>query len=442
MWTTTAIRRNANCALKGYENKISTATEPSVAVDAEKVDFRGREVAVLKVVENPLKPVAYKGRCFVRKGSVNHQMTPVEIAECHLKSTGSSMDAVFVPGATRDDLNMDAVRKYMRRSVEKGRRTYPEDEDPWEVLLKLEWVKSETEITRAAYLLFAKDTQRKFSQAIVHSGAFRADGALIVDSLDSKGNIQAQIDDAMAFIKRNIHCALVITSGKVDHDPMWDYPLEAVRETLANALCHRDYGAPYDIQVKIFEDSLCISSPGQLPFDMPMDFLMKPTHPSRPRNKLIAQAFFDMGIIERYGSGIKRIKKECDKNGNSYPEWSDQYGEFATTYRPRTTNDARSIGVPQEVTQAVVAQSAMDALKSALRNALKEFGKNASDDIVEKILLVYRKITENHNVTLSAIAAELNLSERAVDEYIAVLKSAGALRRKDGKRFGAWEILM
>lgn len=169
-----------------------------------------------------------------------------------------------------------------------------------------------------------------------------------------------------------------------------------------------------------------------------MDFLMKPTHPSRPRNKLIAQAFFDMGIIERYGSGIKRIKKECDKNGNSYPEWSDQYGEFATTYRPRVTNGARCVGVLQEVTQTVMAQSAMDAL----RNALKELRKNASDDVVEKIVLVYGKITENHNVTLSAIAAELNLSERAVDEYIVVLKCAGALRRKDGKRFGAWEVLM
>ena len=229
--------------------------------------------------------------------------------------------------------------------MQKKRRSYSEDEDPWEVLLKLEWVKSESEITRAAYLMFAKDTQRKFSQAIVHSGAFRADGALIVDSLDSKGNIQDQIDDAMAFIKRNIHCALVITPGKVDHDPMWDYPLEAVRETLANALCHRDYGAPYDIQMKTFEDSLCISSPGQLPFDMPMDFLMKPTHPSRPRNKLIAQAFFDMGIIERYGSGIKRIKKECDKNGNPYPEWNDQYGEFVTTYRPRASSDKSNMGL-------------------------------------------------------------------------------------------------
>ena len=59
------------------------------------------------------------------------------------------MDAVFVPGATKDDLSMEAVRKYMKRSVEKGRRSYSKDDDPWGVLLKLEWVKSETEITRA-----------------------------------------------------------------------------------------------------------------------------------------------------------------------------------------------------------------------------------------------------------------------------------------------------
>ena len=429
--------------LRDYENKIETATEPSVAVDAEKLMFGGREVVVLKVAENPLKPVAYKGRCYIRKGSVNHQMTPSEIAECHLKSTGGSMDAVTVDGVTRNDLDMDAVRRYMKRSVEKGRRSYAADDDPWEVLLKLEWVKSDTAITRAAYLLFAKDTQRKFPQAIVHSGAFRSAGAIVVDSLDSKGNIQDQVDDAMAFIKRNIHCALVITPGKVDHDPMWDYPLEAVRETLANAICHRDYGAPYDIQVKISEDSLRVSSPGQLPFDMPMEFLMNPAHSSRPRNKIIAQAFFDMGIIERYGSGIKRIKGDCDKNGNPYPEWTDQYGEFATTYRPR------EIGAAEYGTENLVPrnspgkpQSADDALKTALKAALKNSGKNDDDAIVSKILEVYRKISENPHVTLGAVAQEMRLSERTVDDYVSILKNSGALRRKDGKKFGVWETLM
>ena len=432
--------------LRDYENKISTATEPSVAVDAEKVEFRGREVVVLRVIENPLKPVAYKGRCYIRKGSVNHQMTPTEIAECHLKSTGASMDAVFVPGATKDDLDMEAVRKYMRRSVEKKRRSYSEDEDPWDVLLKLEWIKSETEITRAAYLMFAKDTQRKFSQAIVHSGAFRAAGAIIVDSLDSKGNIQDQIDDAMAFIKRNIHCALVITPGKVDHDPMWDYPLEAVRETLANALCHRDYGAPYDIQVKIFEDSLCISSPGQLPFDMPMEFLMKPTHPSRPRNKIIAQAFFDMGIIERYGSGIKRIKGDCDKNGNPYPEWSDRYGEFATTYRPRVANDEGRI---DDTTQSTT-QSAADTTQSTTQTkpeaaqtvaqTTRNFGQKRDMTLTQRKILDY---LHGHPAASRRELAEIigNVTEDGVKYNLARLQELGLLKRVGPHFGGHWEVV-
>ena len=67
-------------------------------MDAEKVEYRGRDVGVLKVSENPLKPIAHKKRCYIGKGSVNHQMTPIEIAECHLKSTGGSMDVVFVWG--------------------------------------------------------------------------------------------------------------------------------------------------------------------------------------------------------------------------------------------------------------------------------------------------------------------------------------------------------
>jgi len=158
------------------------------------------------------------------------------------------MDAVLVPGVTRADLDIEAVRRYMAKAIASKRRNFPGGEDPWEVLLKLEWVKFETEITRAAYLLFAKDPQRKFSQAIVHAGAFKAGGTVIYDSHDSKGNVQDQVDDALAFVQKNIRCALEITPGKAEHDPKWEYHLAAVRETLANAICHRDYGVPHDVQ--------------------------------------------------------------------------------------------------------------------------------------------------------------------------------------------------
>ena len=311
--------------------------------------------------------------------------------------------------------------------------------------------------------MFAKDTQRKFSQAIVHSGAFRADGALIVDSLDSKGNIQDQIDDAMAFIKRNIHCALVITPGKVDHDPMWDYPLEAVRETLANALCHRDYGAPYDIQVKIFEDSLCISRQGQRSCDMPRELLMKPTQPSRPRNKIFAHAFFDMGIIERYGSGIKRIKGDCDKNGNPYPEWSDRYGEFATTYRPRVASGDSTEITPEragEIGESAEkkGESAGECGESAGGNKertgedVERAGKinewlaaaipsGIRQDARKNMVSILKEIAMDERITVERLCLQTGLSERGVWKIISSLKALGLLDRIGPDKGGHWKLV-
>ena len=100
---------------------------------------------------------------------------------------------------------------------------------------------------------------------------------------------------------------------------------------------------------------------------------MNPTHPSRPRNKLIAQAFFDMGIIERYGSGIKCIKDDCDKNGNPYPEWSDQHGEFATTYRLRVKCDDSKRQKDDGPIANIGFQSPNDALKNALKESQGNF---------------------------------------------------------------------
>ena len=425
--------------LRDYENRISTATEPSVAVDAEKVLFRGHELIVLRVQENPLKPVACKGRCFIRKGSVNHQMTPAEIAECHLKSTGGSMDAVFVPGATKDDLDMDAVREYMHIAVKCKRRDFDLDEDPWRILLKIGLVESEDEITRAAYLLFAKDPQEKFGQAKIHAGLVRG-GSLIIDNRMIRGRIYKQVDEALSFVQRDIKVRFEI-SGKAARDEYWDYPLDAVRETIANAVCHRDYGIGNDIQLKISEDQLSVWSPGLLPFDAPMEVIMNPDHRSHPRNRLIAQIFFDMGIIEQYGSGIDRIKRECMKNGSPFPEWKESEGGFLTTYQIRDKKvEALANGENQRKSSGVnerAGEMSGVALKTALKTALKD----DNDEIVAKILAVYKEIANNTTISLSAVAEKVGLSARTVDEYVGIMKSAKVLRRKGGRKFGEWEIL-
>ena len=373
-------------ALRDYENRIATATEPSVSVDAEKVAFRDATVVVLKVPENPLKPVAYKGRSFMRKGSVNHQMTPVEIAECHLKSTGASMDAVIMSGVTRADLDMDEVRKYMAKAIAEGRRNFSQNDDPWLVLNKLQLVKSEAEITRAACLLFAKEPQIMFSQAIIHAGAFRDEGALILDSCDVGGNIQNQVDKTIEFIKRNIRRSIVV-SGKAEHDRVWEYPIEALRETITNAICHRDYCSPHDIQIKILEDRLVVISPGLLPFDMGLEMLENPEHGSRPRNKLVAQVFYDMHLIEHYGSGTRRIKDECLKNGNKLPRWSQQYGSFITVYDSRLKKD--------ELNEPINGRP--DTIKSAdgtINGTMNRHDEvvNGSNEVVNEVVSGHREV--------------------------------------------------
>ncbi len=447
-------------ALRDYENRIATATEPSVAVDAENVSFRSGQVVVLKVSENPLKPVAVKGRSFIRKGSVNHQMTPAEIAECHLKSTGASMDAVAVPGVTRDDLDMDAVRKYMKKATDERRRNFSENDDPWAILKKLEWVKSETEITRAAYLLFAKEPQIKFPQAIIHAGAFKDGGAYILDSKDIDGNIQDQIDETLAFIKRNIRRSIVVTA-KAEHDRYWEYPIEALRETITNAICHRDYGSPHDIQIKILEDSLVIHSPGQLPFDMSLPLLLMEDHPSRPRNRLIAQAFYDIHLIEHYGSGIRRIKDECDANGNAYPTWRDALGTFSTTYLSRNASSGtingtinqgddtinKGINAPRETINDTInsrndtinpQNAPINEVLNAPREAVNEV-VNAPHEVVNEVVKqVLYAIESKPGIKKPEIETIVGKSHATIERAVDLLKKLSKIEYRGSAKTGGY----
>jgi len=429
-------------ALRDYENRIATATEPSVAVDAEKLAYRGGQVVVLKVAENPLKPVAYKGRSFIRKGSVNHQMTPAEIAECHLKSTGASMDMVTVPGVNREDLDMDVVREYMAKAVAEGRRSFRSDEDPWLVLKKLEWVKSETEITRAAYLLFAKEPQIKFPQAIIHAGAFRDEGALILDSCDVGGNIQNQVERTIEFIKRNMRRSIVVT-GKAEHDRVWEYPVEALRETITNAICHRDYASPHDIQIKILEDRLVVISPGLLPFDMDLEILESVEHGSRPRNKLIAQAFYDMHLIEHYGSGIRRIKDECAKNGNKSPKWSQSYGSFITVYESRIAEvGGMKGGIKSGMKGGMKADDITTVNTEDLPGNLPgNLPENLPATLTGTAKKIYSLLRRDGRITYDKIASAVGVTRETVRVSIASLVKAGLIQRIGPDKGGHWEVI-
>jgi len=110
---------------------------------------------------------------------------------------------------------------------------------------------------------------------------------------------------------------------------VWDYPLPALREALANALIHREY---HDIAnfilVKVYDDRIWFSNPGGLPEGITVEELKQP-HKSRLRNSLIARVFYLAGIIEQFGSGTVQMTRWMKEAGLPEPEFKEELGGFS-----------------------------------------------------------------------------------------------------------------
>ncbi len=120
-------------------------------------------------------------------------------------------------------------------------------------------------------------------------------------------------------------------TGKPARDQVWDYPLEALREALINAVCHRDYIILSNIEIRIYDDKLVVWSPGGLPFGITLEELYKP-HSSTLRNKGLAEVFYDTELIEQWGSGIEKMRKYCLDAGLLEPTF-EEYQGFQVVFR-------------------------------------------------------------------------------------------------------------
>jgi ATP-dependent DNA helicase RecG len=344
--------------LREMADKIAACTEPRVVPDLQVATLQRRTIIVIQVPEYPIKPVAVRGRCYRRVGDSNRQLSPSAIAEMHMASTGTSWDARPLTDRAIKDLDLARVRRYMMLATNVGRRNFVRGDRPRDVLEKLELVR-DGHPTWAAVLLFGKLPQSPLTQATVHCGRFRTEIDIDDDRM-IEGSIIDQIDETMDFIKKHINVRFVIT-GKPQRDQIWDYPLEALREAVVNAICHRDYSATADIQIKVFDDHVRIWSPGLLPYGVTLEDLYRRTHASKPRNKLIAQVFYDLEIIERYGSGIQRILDACAAAGLPEPTFGESTGGLVVIFRKAAKTTGRQQlkqpeSQPESSTRAVPVQ--------------------------------------------------------------------------------------
>lgn len=313
--------------LRDWANRIAQATHvhPRFFI----IDTRGKTVVTIEVPESAVKPVACQGRYFRRVAKSNRQMTDDDLTRVVLSKMGLTWDEVAEPRASIDDLDPGAVQRFRAACNASQHRQIPDGEDDQTVLEKLGLI-ADGHPLRATLLLFGREPQRFFSSAIIKIGRLQSD-TQILDDREISGTLFEQIEAALEYFREHLERRFEIGDAAT-RQTIWEYPLDALREGLANAVCHRDYLSTGHVEVRWYADRLVFFNPGGLPSPLRVEDL-KRTHPSVPRNRKIAEAFFNAGLIEQWGSGIPRMVEACRRQDLPEPEFDEAAGGLWLTFR-------------------------------------------------------------------------------------------------------------
>ena len=153
-----------------------------------------------------------------------------------------------------------------------------------------------------------------------------------IDNKQAFGNAFQLLDAAENFIRRNTTISSIIPSGQMKRIDTPEYPVDAIREALINAICHRDYASPGGaITLMIYDDRMEIMNTGLLPHGITLAGL-KQNHASHPRNHLITKVFYRRGLIEEMGMGTQKIIRLCVEAGMQEPDFFEQTGTFVVRF--------------------------------------------------------------------------------------------------------------
>jgi ATP-dependent DNA helicase RecG len=194
-----------------------------------------------------------------------------------------------------------------------------------------------------------------------------------------------------------------------------EYPENALREAILNAIIHKDYTGVH-IQLSVYDDKLVLWNPGKLPEEITIEQLMQ-KHPSIPRNRHIADIFFKAGYIEAWGRGVEKIKQGFQLAGKPEPLFEELGGGFMITL---------------------------------FKSPLEKVGEKVGDKVGEKVgenlsenqQKIIQLITFNKKISAQKMAKEIGISQRKVEENIAKLRNAGLLQRIGPAKGGHWEVII
>lgn len=263
------------------------------------------------------------------------------------------VEGVPVPNVTIEDLKTETFDFFRKKGIKSNRLNDDVLTDSYELLLANLKLTDGKYLKRAALLLFHPDPEKFVTNAYIKIGYFESDSDLRYQD-EIHGNLFEQVEKTMDLLFTKYIKAMISYDG-IYRVETFEYPKEAIREALHNAVAHKDYTGATPIQISVYNDKIMIWNYGRLPENWTIDTLQK-KHSSVPHNPDISNAFFCIGYIEAWGRGIRKMNEQCAAAGLPQPLYYYESSGFWVVFRKNTLNeeDLRAKGLNERQIKAVL----------------------------------------------------------------------------------------
>lgn len=341
---------NSKRLLEDLPNKITTVLGIVADVNLHETE-QGNYIEI--IVEPQPNPVNYKGEYHYRSGSTKQELKGSALDKFLLQKQGKHWDGVSVPNVKVSDLKPETFDHFRSKGVKSKRIDEKVLTDTNEVLLDNLKLTDKGYLKRATILLFHPDPEKFVTGAFIKIGYFRTDSDLLFQDVIN-GNLFEQVEKTMELLLTKYTKALISYEG-LTRVETYEYPEDALREALLNAVAHKDYTGPYPIQISVYPDKIMFWNYGRLPENWTVEDLHD-KHSSQPRNPDIATAFFRSGYVEAWGRGMDKMKNLCSEAKIPAPQFSTKGNEFWTIFRKDIFNkeDLIGLGLSERQIEAVL----------------------------------------------------------------------------------------
>lgn len=192
--------------------------------------------------------------------------------------------------------------------------------------------------------------------------------------------------------------------------------LDVIRQIIINMIVHRDYRSANDSTIKIFDDRIEFFNPGTLLDDLTVDMIKTGNYKSHLRNKQIATIFKELELIEKYGSGVRRVIETCVAYGLPEPVYEATQGGMAVTVF-----------------------NAIDKTNAKTVSEGVSGGVNVGVNVGVNGLLAY--IQSHPGQHAGEMAAAFKLTKRTIERWLKQLKENGQIEFRGAAKTGGYYYL-